>query len=166
MVRNKIRSLLTMLGVIIGVAAVIIMIAISAGTEAQIAEQIQGLGANLIFIQSSVGRASVGSSSAPPLVYDDTAVIESASGVVGTAVEQSTAQTVKVNGMTLSDVPIIGTTADFPSVRDVVIADGRFFTEQELERSSKVVVLGAGLAEELFGEADPIGQSITVAAPS
>ena len=161
-VRNKIRSLLTMLGIIIGVAAVIIMIAISAGTEAQIAEQIQGLGANLIFIQSSAGRASLGSSSAPPLVYEDTAVIESASGVVGTAVEQSTAQTVKVNGTNLSDVPIIGTTADFPSVRDVGIADGRFFTEEELERSSKVVVLGAGLAEELFGEADPIGQSITV----
>ncbi len=59
-VRNKIRSLLTMLGVIIGVAAVIIMIAISAGTEATIAEQIEGLGANLVFIQASFGRGGPG----------------------------------------------------------------------------------------------------------
>ncbi|MFZ1396451.1 MAG: ABC transporter permease, partial [Candidatus Promineifilaceae bacterium] len=59
-VRNKVRSLLTMLGVIIGVGAVIIMIAISAGTEATIAEQIEGLGSNLVFIQASFGRGGAG----------------------------------------------------------------------------------------------------------
>ena len=161
-VRNKIRSLLTMLGIIIGVAAVIIMIAISAGTEAQIAEQIQGLGANLAFIQSSASRASLGSSNAPRLTYDDAAIIESVSGVVGTAVEQPATQTVKADGTTLADVSIIGTTDDFPSVRELEMADGRFFNEEELERSAKVAVLGASLAQELFGDADPIGQSITV----
>ncbi len=162
-VNNKIRSLLTMLGVIIGVAAVIIMIAISAGTEAAIAEQIEGLGANLVFIQNSFGRGGPGGeSNTPQLVYDDMAVVESVVGVVGTIVDQTTTQTVKANGTTLTEVPLVGTTPDFPSVREVEIADGRFFNETELERSAKVAVLGFSLAQDLFGETDPIGQSITV----
>jgi len=163
-VRNKVRSLLTMLGVIIGVAAVIIMIAISAGTEATIAEQIEGLGTNLIFIQASFGRGGPGGGgdSGPSLVFDDTAVIESVGGVAGTAVDQMATANVKADGATLTDVSLMGTTTDFPSVRDVTIAEGRFFNETEMERSAKVVVLGAGLAEDLFGDGNPIGQSITV----
>ena len=162
-IRNKVRSLLTMLGVIIGVAAVIIMIAISAGTEATIAEQIQGLGSNLAFIQASFGRGRPGSgNSGPMLVYDDTAVVESVPGVIGTTVDQTTSQTVKANGTTLTDVPVMGTTPDFPSVRDVQIDRGRFFNDTEVDRKAKVTVLGANLATELFGDADPIGQQVTV----
>jgi putative ABC transport system permease protein len=161
-VRNKIRSLLTMLGVIIGVAAVIIMIAISAGTEATIAEQIEGLGANLVFIQAAFGRLGPGGGSSANLVYDDTAIVESVPGVVGTVVDQAINLNIKANGTTLSGVMVVGTTPDFPSVREVAIADGRFFSEKDLERTAKVVVLGAGVAEDLFGSADPIGQSITI----
>ncbi len=161
--RNKVRSLLTMLGIIIGVAAVIIMISISAGTEAQIAEQIEGLGANLVFVQASFGRGGPGggSSNQPTLVYDDTAVVESVGGVVGTVVEQPASETAKADGVTLTDVAIVGTTADFPSVRAVPVADGRFFNEQEVYRGSKVTVLGASLANDLFGDVDPIGKSVT-----
>jgi putative ABC transport system permease protein len=72
-------------------------------------------------------------------------------------------QTIKANGTTLTDVPIMGTTPDFPSVRDVQIARGRFFNEKEVERKTKVAVLGSGLAQELFGDSDPIGQTVTVA---
>jgi len=161
-VRNKIRSLLTVLGVIIGVAAVIVMISISAGTEAQIADQIRGLGANLVFIQASFGRGGPGAeANGPMLVYEDADVVASVNGVVGTTVEQSIPQTIRANGITLTEVPVAGTTPDFPLVRDVAIADGRFFNETELERKAKVAVLGASLAKDLFGEADPIGQSIT-----
>ncbi len=162
-VRNKVRSLLTMLGIIIGVAAVIIMISISAGTEAQIAERIEGLGANLVFVQASFGRGAPGGggSSGPQLVYDDTAVVQSVSGVLGTVVEQPASDTVKADGTTLTDVTIVGTTADFPSVRAVPIADGRFFNEQEVERGAKVVVLGAALAADLFGDVDPIGKALS-----
>ena len=92
-IRNKVRSLLTMLGVIIGVAAVIIMISISAGTEATIAEQIEGLGANLVFIQASFGRGGPGANNNNPmLVYDDVELIEQIGGVVGTSVEQFSVQ--------------------------------------------------------------------------
>ncbi len=166
--RNKVRSLLTMLGVIIGVAAVIIMIAISAGTEATIAEQIQGLGSNLAFIQGSFGRGRPGGgNTGPTLVYDDTAIVESIPGVVGTAVDQTTTQTIKSGGANLTDVPVVGTTSDFPSVRAVAIAQGRFFNETEVDRKAKVAVLGSSLAEELFGDPsqgglDAIGQSITI----
>lgn len=162
-VRNKIRSLLTMLGVIIGVAAVIIMIAISAGTEATIAEQIEGLGANLVFIQSSFGRGRPGAvENTPMLVYDDVALVANIPGVVGTAVEMPSSQTIKAGSTSLSDVQLLGTTPDYPSVREVPVADGRFLNESDMERKAKVAVLGPGIAEELFGTIDPIGQTITV----
>ena len=84
--RNKVRSLLTMLGVIIGVAAVIIMISISAGTEATIAEQIEGLGANLVFIQASFGQGRPGGNDdSPQLIYEDVAIVEGINGVVLTS---------------------------------------------------------------------------------
>lgn len=164
--RNKVRSLLTMLGVIIGVAAVIIMIAISAGTEATIADQINSLGANLVFIQAGFGRLGPGGggnqSNTPQLVFDDVEVVENIPGVAATAVDQQTIQTVKAGDVTLTDVVLVGTTPGFPSVREVEIANGRYFNETEVERSSKVVVLGATLAEDLFGEETPIGQSVTI----
>jgi putative ABC transport system permease protein len=153
-----------MLGVIIGVASVIIMIAVSAGTEATIAEQIEGLGANLVFIQASFGRGFQpgGNNNSPQLVYDDMALVESINGVVGAIVDQTSIQTVKAGDTALTDVALVGTTPDFPSVREVEIASGRFFNETELERTAKVAVLGSSLAQNLFGETDPIGQSITV----
>ncbi len=163
--RNKMRALLTMLGVIIGVAAVIIMMSVSAGTEATIAEQIQSLGTNLIFISSSFSRGGpqAQGSSSGSLTYDDAqALATQLSGVAGTSVEQRTNQTVKYGNINVEDVEILGTTPDFPSVRDVKVAEGRFFNEQELERKTKVAVLGSSLAEELFGQEDPVGQKITV----
>ncbi len=161
--RNKIRSLLTMLGVIIGVAAVIIMVAISAGTEATIADQIEGLGSNLVFIQGGIARRGAGGGGdTPTLIYDDVALLGGITGVAGTAVEQTSAQTVKSEQATLTEVSLVGTTPDFPSVRDVDLAQGRFFHQQELDRKSKLAVLGHSAAVALFGESDPIGQSITV----
>jgi len=165
--KNKFRSLLTMLGVIIGVAAVIVMISISAGTEAAIEEQITGLGSNLIFVQANFSRGGfgpgAGQGSSGGLVYDDAAAIAGqVNGVTAVAVEQGSSDTVKVGNVTLEGVAILGTTPDFPSVRDMTIATGRYFSETDLERNQKVVVLGASLAEELFGDSPPVGQTVTV----
>ena len=163
---NKLRSLLTMLGVIIGVAAVIVMVAVSSGTEAAIADQINGLGANLIFVtpnMSAGGMGQRGQAASGGLVYDDAfAIADQVPNVAGVTVEQQTSQPVKYSDVALDDVTILGTTPDFPTVREIEIDEGRFITEQELDRSSKVAILGATIAEELFGEADPIGQKITV----
>ncbi len=146
---NKLRSFLTMLGVIIGVAAVIIMVAISAGTEATISEAINGLGSNLVFISSAFTRGGPagGPQISGGLVYDDMlAIRERISGVAGVTVEQQTSVTVKYENTSLESVMMVGATPDFPVVRDVRVAEGRFYNDTELERASKVVVLGKTIA--------------------
>ncbi len=164
LLRNKLRSLLTMLGVIIGVSAVIIMVSVSAGTEATIREQIQGLGTNLIFLQANFSRGGPGQQqSSGGLIYDDAFVIaDTVSGVAGVSVEQSVSENVKYGSVTVQSVSVLGTTTDFPQVRGVTIATGRYFTQTELERKTKVAILGASLATELFGTASPIGQTVAV----
>jgi len=164
LLKNKIRSLLTMLGIIIGVAAVIIMIGISAGTEKSIQESITGLGSNLIYIQGSMMRMGPGQESrGGGLIYDDAfAIADQINGVAGVVVEQSSTETVKVGDVSLDSITIMGTTADFPSVRDMEIASGRYFTQDEIDRTTTIAVLGSSLAEELFGDQDPYGQTVTV----
>ena len=164
---NKSRALLTMLGVIIGVAAVIIMMAVSAGTEATISESINGLGSNLVFISASFDRGGPGAQStnrlATGLVYSDmTALQQQVSGIAGISVEQQTSQTVKYGGNTLTSITIVGTTVDYPTVRGVTLANGRFFNQSEVDQVQKVVVLGDSVATQLFGTSDPVGQVITV----
>jgi putative ABC transport system permease protein len=167
---NKMRSLLTMLGIIIGVASVIVMVSISAGTEATIEDQITGLGSNLIYVTSSFGRIGARGGGNPfsgggagGLVYDDAfAIADEVEGVSAVVVEMSSSETVKTASASLEDVTIQGTTADFPSVRDMEIADGRYFNQREVDRKQKIAVLGYDLAQELFAEEDPIGQMITV----
>jgi len=162
---NKLRSLLTTLGVIIGVAAVIVMMAISAGTEAAISESIYSLGSNLIFISSTFSRVGPGErpQNTGGLVYDDVAAIrEKIKGVAGVTVDQQASVTVRRGDVTLDGVTLLGTTADYPVVRGLSIASGRYFTNTEVERAQKVAVLGKTIAEKLFGDEDPIGQAITV----
>ena len=161
--KNAVRSILTMLGIIIGVGAVIIMIAISAGTEATIQEEITSLGSNLVFVQSSFTRTVPGQPPTGGLVFDDaTAIAEEVNGVKAVVVEQGLTESVKVGSVVLEDVSILGSTPDFLSVRDMEIAEGRYFNQTEVDRNQKVVVLGYSLAQELFGDADPIGQTVTV----
>jgi putative ABC transport system permease protein len=172
---NKVRSLLTMLGIIIGVAAVIVMVAISAGTEATIEERITGLGSNLVFVTANFSRGGPGpmgqQRSSGGLVYDDAfAIAEKVKGVVAVVVEQWAEQTVKAGNITLEDVAILGTTPGFPPVRDMQVDQGRYFKQEEVDQKQKVAVLGYSLAQELFGESDPstgsgqspIGQTVTV----
>jgi len=146
--KNPLRSLLTMLGGIIGVAAVIIMISVSAGTEKTIEEQITGLGTNLVFVTANFsrggfGRSGGGGGESGGLVYDDAfAIADQVNGVSGVVVEQNSSQTVNAGAASLDAVSILGSTPDFPSVRDMTIATGRYFTEQEVDRTQKVAVLG------------------------
>jgi putative ABC transport system permease protein len=162
--RNKVRSLLTMLGVIIGVAAVIVMISVSAGTEAAIEEQITELGTNLVFVQASFSRGGpMGSGSSQGLVYDDApAIAGQVNGVQAVVVEQQSSETVKAGNINIDSVAILGSTEGFPSVRDMEIAEGRYFNQAEIDRSQKVVVLGSSLADELFGDIPPVGQVVTI----
>ncbi|MCD6577396.1 MAG: ABC transporter permease [Anaerolineaceae bacterium] len=157
---NKVRSFLTTLGIIIGVSAVIIMMAVSAGAEAAIAEQINALGANLLILSPMRG---VPGASRTLVLEDALAIREKILGIEGVSAEQKPpSQIVKVGNISLDEIDVIGTTADFPTVRDFPVYSGRYFTLEEDDRGVKVAVLGAGIAEDFFGTEDPLGQSITV----
>jgi putative ABC transport system permease protein len=159
-VSNKVRAMLTMLGIIIGVAAVIVMIAVSAGAEATIADQINSLGANLIIITAKRGQPGASRT----LVYDDAeAIAEEVNGITGVTAEQATSTLVVKAGRNSIETTVLGTTPDFPTVRDVPVEDGRFYNQAELDRAVKVTVLGYGIAKDLFGDDYPIGQSVTIA---
>jgi len=164
--RNKLRALLTMLGVIIGVAAVIIMIAISAGTEATIAENIQNLGTNLLFVTQGMGVQMVSRTAGMNsnfLSYDDAkAITDSISGISGVVVERNITELVKYGSNSIDGVSVVGTTPSYPQVRDVEQGSGRFITQKDIDVSAKVVVLGYSTAQTLFGDADPIGEKIYV----
>jgi putative ABC transport system permease protein len=164
--KNKVRSLLTMLGIIIGVAAVIMVIAISAGTEATISDQITGLGSDLVFITPNFTRGGPESFTANNrggLVFTDAAAIDQqVPGVLGVTVEQGSTQNISGNGVNLSSIDILGTTVDFPSVRGMTITDGNFFTHQAEDNKERVAVLGSSLAQQLFGSSDPVGQYVMV----
>lgn len=161
---NKARSFLTTLGVIIGVSSVIIMLAVSAGTEVSIAEKINALGANLIIVSPMRGIPGA----ARTLLIDDAfAISEQVVGITGVSAEQSPAPlNVRADGKTLESIAVIGTTADFPAVRDYALADGRYFTTEEDERKAKVAVLGAGIAKDLFGDESATEKPLQSGPPS
>ncbi len=167
---NKLRSFLTTLGIIIGVAAVIIMLAVSAGAEAAIEDQISGLGANLIMVTPfrsfggvRGGPGGGGPGSITTFTYDEVLFLsQNLNNVSGVSLEQSTTQTVKGGAATLNSVSIVGVTADFLEVRDYEVGTGRFFTHAENDATQRVAVLGAGIAEDLFSDADPIGQQVRI----
>ena len=162
---NKVRSFLTMLGLIIGVAAVIIMMAVSHGAEAEVADQINALGANLIMIMPSFSRGGVSSQAGPPpmLKFGDIATIQQkVTGVSGVSAEQNTSQNVKAGTVTLESIPIVGTTAGFMAVREYGVAQGRFVTDADNDKANEAAVLGATIAQKLFGNATAVGQTIKI----
>ena len=168
---NKLRSFLTTLGIIIGVAAVIIMLAVSAGAEAEIEDQISGLGANLIMVTPfrSFGgvRGGPGGGGGPgnitTFTYDEVLFLsQNLQNVSGVSLEQSTSQNVKGGASTMTGVSIVGVTADFLEVRDYEVAQGRFFTSAENDATQRVAILGAGIAEDMFDTTNPIGQQVRI----
>ncbi|MHB0875217.1 MAG: ABC transporter permease [Anaerolineae bacterium] len=164
---NKMRSFLTVLGIVIGVAAVILMVGISSGTEAAIAETINSLGSDLIIVSSArFGPSNPGGQaggSRAGVTYDDAvAIAESIDGIDGVSPEQTVDnQTVRVGDVSATTT-LVGTTADYAAVRDAEVGEGRFLTDSDVDDTRKVAVLGAAVAEELFPDGSAVGQSVTV----
>jgi len=162
---NKLRSILTMLGVIIGVAAVIMVISVSAGTEASIAAQIENLGTNLLFVTQNFsfgGPRNQTNATQNSLYYPDAGAIATIPGVTGVETERNASETVQYGDNTVDSVSVVGTTPDFPTVRDSPIGEGRFFTQNDLDQKGTICVLGSTLAQNLFGSTDPIDQKVIV----
>ncbi len=162
--KNKVRSLLTMLGIIIGVSAVIMAIAVSNGTAATIRDQITSLGSNLIFITPNFTRnGPQGGPDTGGLVFADVSAIQQqVPNVAAVSVEQGTTSTVKAGAVSLSSISILGTLPDYLSVRAMKVATGNYFTQSDQDHKVKVAVLGSSLATQLFGTSDPIGQTVQV----
>ncbi len=163
---NKLRAALTMLGMIIGVGAVITMVAIGKGAQASVTAQIQGMGTNLLFIrpgaQNQFGVATQ-QGSAPTLTYEDGVAIAADPDlpVVAVAPEQGTFAQLLYHGVNVN-TRITGTTPDYADVRNFHPADGDFITQQNLEANSLVIVLGASVAQSLFGDQEPVGQTVKI----
>lgn len=162
---NKLRSALTMLGIIIGVFAVIIMVAIANGATQSVTANIQGLGSNLLIVsagQSSFGGVRGGAGSANTLTMEDVAKVRAAGSAVKAVapVVNTNAQVVYGTGNTSTSV--MGTTAEYADVRSIKIAQGRFITEEDIAKSTRVAVVGPTVVENLFGDAnaDIIGKNI------
>ncbi len=162
---NWLRSMLTMLGIIIGVAAVITMIAIGGGAQQRVEEQIKSLGTNIMLVlpgAQTTGGVRLGAQTGQTLTEEDARAIAADVPEVQAAAPslRTGAQVVAANANWSTSV--MGTTPEYLEVRDWPLAAGRSFEEAELAGSGKVVVLGQTVAQQLFGDDDPIDQVIRV----
>ncbi len=165
LVVNKMRSALTMLGIIIGVGAVIAMIAVGSGAQKRIAEQIASMGSNLIMVMSgssTSGGMRFGAGTVPTLTADDAKAIQTEiPGVKYTAPSINGVAQVVYGNQNWSTI-IIGTTPEVLDIRDWPVAAGRPFTQQDVDGATKVCLLGNTVAENLFGGIDPVGQIVRI----
>ena len=163
--RNKMRSGLTMLGIIIGVGAVIAMIAIGSGAKARIQEQIASMGSNLLIVLSgsaTSGGLRWGSGSVPTLTVDDAKAIanELSSVKYSAPIQQGITQVVfgNQNWSTIT----FATTPEALLIRDWPVVKGRSLIQADVDGAAKVCLLGQTVAENLFGEMDPVGQVVRI----
>ncbi|MCL6615445.1 MAG: ABC transporter permease, partial [Firmicutes bacterium] len=157
---HKLRSFLTALGVVIGVGAVIVMVSIGEGARAQVTQQIQSLGSNLLMVMP--GRMERGAwGSRPVLTNDLVPVVAACPSVKRVAPEASNMRQVSFGDASIM-TNVTGVTADYWAVRKLNIGSGMFFGSEEVLAARKVAVIGADVVDELFANQDPIGQKIKI----
>jgi putative ABC transport system permease protein len=162
---HKLRAALTMLGIIIGVAAVIAMVSIGSGAQRRIEEQIRSMGSNLIVIlpgaQTSGGiRWGLGSQNT--LTEDDARALAAEAAALEIAAPNVRGAAQIVHANTNWSTIVFGVTPDYVVAREWELARGRMFAPQDVDAAAKLVVLGDTVARNLFGDADPVGQSIRI----
>jgi putative ABC transport system permease protein len=166
---NKLRSGLTILGLMIGVGSVIILVAVGTGSSAAVQSQIEALGSNVLLVQSTTTlgglRGGGGATVAPLTVTDATALVnrftapdvQSASPVVN-----ANGVTLTYNGTTYSPSSFVGSTPSYQQARDYTIASGSWWTKAQENQHARVMVVGPTVVQQLFGGANPIGATIGV----
>jgi putative ABC transport system permease protein len=160
---NKMRSSLTMLGVIIGVAAVIALLSIGQGVQKTVTEQIQSAGSNMLMVLPGQVTETGGFEFAPSLTYEDAEAIADPFNAPDVAMVAPTMEgsTTVANGSEDLTATTAGVTSDYDLVRNLEVSLGRFLTTQDVDRRSRVAVLGSEVAEQLFGEDGyPLEQTI------
>jgi len=163
--KNTMRTMLTMLGIVIGVGAVIIMVAVGHGAQSQIESQIQNLGTNLIVItpgSSTAGGASQGAQTFNRLSVADADKIRSESTLLSgvSPVVVTRAQVITNTGNWRTEVD--GVSPDYATIRDWTVTSGAFFTNDDVSASRKVALLGNTIVKNLFPDSDPVGAEIRI----
>jgi putative ABC transport system permease protein len=150
---NKLRSILTVLGIVIGVAAVIAMLSIGRGAEASITSRIEGMGTNLVYVSpgsTSQGGVQSAAGSAGTLTLDDAEALAEVPNVVAVASVTNSFVQVVYQGQNINII-LMGVTPGYETVSSLTLADGEFITESDQDARSLVVLLGSSVAENLFG---------------
>ncbi len=162
---NLLRSFLTMLGVIVGVASVVSMVAFAAGAQRQISEQIKTLGANVLMIEpprNSRGAGQTGRGAVSRLTEEDAEAIAANIAQIALTAPALRGNVLAVHKNRNTWTTVNGTTSSYFAIREWPLKQGRYFSQQEQSGAGKVAVLGQLTAEQLFGDTDPIGQVIRV----
>jgi putative ABC transport system permease protein len=162
--RNKMRSLLTMLGIIIGVGAVIASVSLTSGATKQVENQVSSLGSSVITVFSgnfTSGGMRGGWGSAPTLTVADAEAIASLTNVVATSPEVRDREQVLANGLNWN-TQVMGESPEYPQIRNWTIGSGSMFTEQDVRSLSKSAVIGKTVADELFPNENPVGETIRI----
>jgi len=163
--RNKLRTALTMLGIIIGVGAVIALVSLGQGAQSMVLDQISGMGSNMLYVMPGsrmTGGASLGAGAASTLTDADVIAMEREIPTIAAASPSVSASGQMVFGNQNWFVRIQGTNEKFPQIREWKVNQGEFFTAGDVKSASRVVVLGKSVSDKLFPGMDPIGQSIRV----
>ncbi len=164
--RNVLRSLLTTLGIVIGVGAVIAMVEIGQGSKSAVAESIQSLGANTLLVlpgQAASGGVSFGGGSNPTLTPGDAdAISREVPGVIAVAPVVRARTQIVYGNKNWVPLYVYGSSPEFLTVRDWPVSDGRVFTKTEMDAAANVCLVGATVARELFGDRSPIGEQVRV----
>src|SRR4051812_26294159 len=162
---NKVRSFLTMLGIIIGVASVITMVAVGAGAQTKVAEQIRSLGANVLMVVPGAAREGgvrKESGTRHTLTESDARALASQLPMIQAAAPSIRGAAQVVGGAKNWNTAVNGTTADYFIVREWSLSSGRYFSKGEEDGAGKVALIGATIAKELFGTDAPIGEQIRI----
>jgi putative ABC transport system permease protein len=163
--KNKMRAMLTMLGIVIGVAAVIVMVAVGNGAQKQVEGAIGGLGTNLLMIMpgsATPGGASGGWGSFNRLTLDDAALLKRDATLLVAVSPVVSTRTQVIGGSTNWRTTINGVSTDFLAIRDWTVVSGTMFEEGDIYASRKVAVIGATVAEQLFPGMDPVGSEMQI----
>src|SRR5450759_1057864 len=166
LVRNKLRAFLTMLGIIIGVASVIAMLAIGEGSKANIRKEMSSMGTNMVMVMPNSqrrGGVSLGASSSMALKYSDVTALQNEAAHVSLVSPEVRASGQVIYSNQNTQTTIYGVSEEYLSIRKLEILSGRIFNANELKSMAKVCILGQTVVENLFGAgADPVGLSIRI----
>jgi putative ABC transport system permease protein len=168
LVRNKMRAALTMLGIIIGVAAVIAMVSIGQGASASVQAQIESIGTNLLFVSAgaqNVGgvRSGTGDSGTNTLTVEDLDAIKREVPSVSMVTPAVNARAQLVAGNMNWNTNVQGVSEQYPDIRKWTVQSGAFFTDADVRTAARVIVIGASIGDNLFPGTDPVGQDLRVA---